>query len=238
MGNKDDLMDMIQYGADKILKTKGSTVTDDDIDAILANSKNETNELKEQWQDQSKKTFSELNLEFNYQQYDGEDYTQRRKEKNKKMNEERFKFIGTLQAEITDSHSGGIRSTRLMTDFRAKKRINYNDDSYFREKLNASKYVNNGNAIKKNENNLKVPDALPDCRYWQLYEVKRLYEINGKEWEFFNKWKNDSSYDEKQCVALNDDEIRKKSKFLQMDLVILVIAILVVLFVRQSNMEK
>merc|ERR1712204_135171 len=55
--NKDDLMDMIQYGADKIFKTKGSTVTDDDIDAILANSKNETNELKEQWQDQSKKTF-------------------------------------------------------------------------------------------------------------------------------------------------------------------------------------
>merc|ERR1712233_266807 len=44
--NKDDLMEMIQYGADKIFKTKGSMITDDDIDAMLTSSKNQTKELK------------------------------------------------------------------------------------------------------------------------------------------------------------------------------------------------
>merc|ERR1712154_123629 len=109
---------------------------------------------------------------------------------------------------------GGVRSTRLMTQFGAKKRINYNDDSYFREKLNASKYINSNNATKKNVNNLKVPAALPDCRYWQMYDVKRLYEINAKEWKWFNKWKNDEAYDEKTCVALTNEESKEKEQIL------------------------
>ena len=58
--NKDDLMEMIQYGADKIFKSKDSTITDEDIDAILSASKTTTDELKNKWQEHTKKSFANI----------------------------------------------------------------------------------------------------------------------------------------------------------------------------------
>ena len=216
---KDELMEMIQYGADKIFKSKGSTITDDDIDKILEGSQNDTDKLREEWQNKTKKQFSELTLEFNYQQYEGEDYTQARKERTKRLNEERYKLIEYMNNEMTDGLNGGTRSTRLATQFGVigRGRKNYNENAYYRDKLNQARSAIAANKLinTNNKNGLKVPSKLPDIRYWQLYEVKDLYKIHNKEWEFFNKWKNSPYYDEEKHIALNEDEIKLKKEILE-----------------------
>jgi len=46
--SKNDLVGMIKYGADEILRAKGSTITDDDIDAILERGEQRTKQTEEQ----------------------------------------------------------------------------------------------------------------------------------------------------------------------------------------------
>ena len=75
------MIEMVQYGADKIFKSKGSTVTDQDIDSILSASKKTTEQLTAEWEKKSKKDFKQFSMEFNYQRFEGEDFTKARKEK-------------------------------------------------------------------------------------------------------------------------------------------------------------
>jgi SWI/SNF-related matrix-associated actin-dependent regulator of chromatin subfamily A member 5 len=44
---KDELMTMVRFGADEIFKSKSATITDDDIDAILAQGEARTKEMQE-----------------------------------------------------------------------------------------------------------------------------------------------------------------------------------------------
>ena len=46
--SKNDLVGMIKYGADEVLRAKGSTISDDDIDAILARGEERTKKNEEQ----------------------------------------------------------------------------------------------------------------------------------------------------------------------------------------------
>jgi len=218
---KDELLEMIQYGADKIFKTKGSTITDDDIDTILEGSINDTAKLKEQWQEKTKKQFSELTLEFNYQQYEGEDYTKRRKERIKQIEQDRFKLVEYMNDEMQGGNMNNgatMRSTRLATQFGqiGRSRKNYNENAYYRDKLNQARAINAANNAKPsyNQNQLPVPSKLPDIRYWQLYDVKSLYAINAKEWEWFNKWKNSPHFDEEKHISLTPEEKELKEKLL------------------------
>eukprot|EP01006_Ploeotia_vitrea_P041475 TRINITY_DN66533_c7_g1_i3.p1 TRINITY_DN66533_c7_g1~~TRINITY_DN66533_c7_g1_i3.p1 ORF type:complete len:723 (+),score=404.39 TRINITY_DN66533_c7_g1_i3:198-2171(+) len=48
---KDDMTDMIRFGADKIFRSKDSTMTDEDIDVILQRGKNKTAELSAKLQE-------------------------------------------------------------------------------------------------------------------------------------------------------------------------------------------
>jgi SWI/SNF-related matrix-associated actin-dependent regulator of chromatin subfamily A member 5 len=45
--SKDDLIGMIKYGADEVLRAQGSTISDDDIDKILARGEQETRDIEE-----------------------------------------------------------------------------------------------------------------------------------------------------------------------------------------------
>merc|ERR1712228_852003 len=108
--NKDDLLEMIQYGADKIFKSKATT-----------------DELKNKWQQHTKKNFSELTLEFNYQEYDGEDYTERRKERIKRLNEEKYALIASMKTQMNGKSARHFKLGQM-----GKERKNYNEDAYYR----------------------------------------------------------------------------------------------------------
>ena len=48
--SRDDLIEAVRFGADKIFKSKDSSITDDDIDMILDAGKHKTQELNEKLQ--------------------------------------------------------------------------------------------------------------------------------------------------------------------------------------------
>src|SRR6266516_477091 len=86
--SKDELLNMIQHGAEKVFQTKGATgtldstsgeLTDDDIDAILKHGEQRTAELNARYEklgiDDLQKFTSESAYEWN-----GEDFTNRKKE--------------------------------------------------------------------------------------------------------------------------------------------------------------
>merc|ERR1712129_188709 len=180
-------------------------ITDDDIDAILGKSKQMTEQLKDKWMENTKKSFEQLTLEFNYQTYDGEDYTQRRKERLKQLEKEKYALIESMNSEMQG------KSTRNI-----KIGVNYDEDAYFRSKLNEARSIHaqNRNVKSDNKNGLIAPERLPDIRYWQLYDVEALYAIYNKEWAFFVKYKNAHYYDKDKHVALTDEEKKEKEQIL------------------------
>merc|ERR1719491_2753830 len=128
------LMEMVQYGADKVFRSKNAQVTEEDIDAILDNCKGDTERVRAQWEQKSKKKFEELTLEFNYQSFEGEDFTEARKlKRTQQLEAQREQLLAVMAAE----GDAPMRSTRLSTQIgsRANKKVNYNEDAYFRQKL-------------------------------------------------------------------------------------------------------
>ncbi|RMD41013.1 hypothetical protein DV735_g4116, partial [Chaetothyriales sp. CBS 134920] len=77
--SKDELLNMIQHGAEKVFETKGATGALDDIDAILARGEERTAELNAKYEklgiDDLQKFTSESAYEWN-----GEDFTNRKKD--------------------------------------------------------------------------------------------------------------------------------------------------------------
>jgi len=47
--NKDELLSIIKYGADEIFESKGSTITDEDIDLILSRGQEKTSILNDKF---------------------------------------------------------------------------------------------------------------------------------------------------------------------------------------------
>ncbi|KAL6073870.1 ISWI chromatin-remodeling complex ATPase CHR11 [Balamuthia mandrillaris] len=76
--DKEELLAMIRFGADKIFKSKGSTITDEDIDLIISKGAKRTESLNEKLSNNSQSllNFSSGDSEFgSVYQFDGVDYS-------------------------------------------------------------------------------------------------------------------------------------------------------------------
>ena len=64
---KDDLMSMVRFGAEKVFQSKDSTITDEDVDAIIAKGEANTAELTEKMKARTlnPKTWGPSNLKPN-----------------------------------------------------------------------------------------------------------------------------------------------------------------------------
>ncbi|CAM9292229.1 unnamed protein product, partial [Heterosigma akashiwo] len=74
--SKDDLLSAVRFGADQVFRSKESTITDEDIDAILERGKNKTAELQEKIQASEKGDLLDFRLDggFKSQEFEGVDY--------------------------------------------------------------------------------------------------------------------------------------------------------------------
>jgi len=61
--SKDDLISMIKYGADEVLRGKGGTITDDDIDEILARGEAMTKEKEEKLTKSAEESLYKFNMD-------------------------------------------------------------------------------------------------------------------------------------------------------------------------------
>ena len=76
---KDDLLDTLRFGADKIFRTKDSTITDDDIDLILEKGRKRTEEMTEKITSAEKGDMYDFRLDggMGTQVFEGKDYSDR-----------------------------------------------------------------------------------------------------------------------------------------------------------------
>jgi len=75
--SNEELLQAIRFGADKVFKTKDSSITDDDIDLILDQGRKKTEEMNEKLQGAEKGDMYDFKMDagFNTQTFEGIDYS-------------------------------------------------------------------------------------------------------------------------------------------------------------------
>nr|XP_031859137.1 uncharacterized protein CI109_005487 [Kwoniella shandongensis]KAA5526209.1 hypothetical protein CI109_005487 [Kwoniella shandongensis] len=77
--NKDDLLDMIQHGAEKIINNRESMLIDDDIDEIIRRGEEKTAEINSKYAGLDLDALNSFKSESMVNSWEGEDYTNKRK---------------------------------------------------------------------------------------------------------------------------------------------------------------
>uniref|UniRef100_A0A7E4W0W4 SWI/SNF related, matrix associated, actin dependent regulator of chromatin, subfamily a, member 5 n=1 Tax=Panagrellus redivivus TaxID=6233 RepID=A0A7E4W0W4_PANRE len=155
---KDDMLTMIRHGADTIFAGKDSTITEDDIDSILAQGEERTKDMNEKMAKLGESSLRNFTLDtqqndgvsvYNWQ---GEDYRSKQKQ-------------NVLDYWIEPP--------------KRERKANYQVDNYFREAMKSGPSDNNKST--------KAPrPKLPTVYDFQFYP-KRLFEIFDKEIYYFRK---------------------------------------------------
>ncbi|KAF7294468.1 hypothetical protein MKEN_01439300 [Mycena kentingensis (nom. inval.)] len=105
--NKDELLDMITHGAEKILSTSDELLINDDIDAIIQRGEERTTELSSKYEGLGIEDLSNFKSEASVQQWEGEDFRAGRKALN-------FNLLSLAKRE---------------------RKSNYSVDSYFKDAM-------------------------------------------------------------------------------------------------------
>ncbi|KAL3157174.1 hypothetical protein ABBQ38_001414 [Trebouxia sp. C0009 RCD-2024] len=152
--NKDDLLSMVRYGAEMVFSGGGGTITDEDIDAIIAKGERETNELNNKLAQ-----FSENAMKFTM---DGGlsayDYKAEEDAAEADINFKRLAAENWVQPEKRER----------------KQRVNYNQNHYFANAMGAQGGRPSGPRLPK----------MPQLQDFQFFQVDRLNEIYEKEQAF------------------------------------------------------
>ncbi|RLN75764.1 hypothetical protein BBJ28_00010208 [Nothophytophthora sp. Chile5] len=152
---KNDMLEMIRFGADQVFRTTDSTITDEDIDAILAKGEQRTEEMKQKMQAHDKGDLLDFKLDGGgCQNHDGIDYS------NEKERQEELKRLADAEFARTLAEGMGKRERRTV--------------------LRQSHVSPEG---KRSSKQKQLPKALrlPRMDEWQFYNRKRLLELHDLE---------------------------------------------------------
>jgi SWI/SNF-related matrix-associated actin-dependent regulator of chromatin subfamily A member 5 len=154
--SRDSLLDAVRFGADKIFKSKESSITDDDIDLILNIGKQRTEQLNEKLQEADKGNMLDFKLDGGVtgtQTFEGIDYSK----------------MGQTQSEIF-----GI----LDLGKRERRQVAYNEDHSYRQ-MSAPKRE------KAKEPKLPKFLRLPRMEEWQMFDRDDLEALQEVEEQAF-----------------------------------------------------
>ncbi|KAJ8566382.1 hypothetical protein ON010_g6738 [Phytophthora cinnamomi] len=106
---KNDMLEMIRFGADQVFRTTDSTITDEDIDAILAKGEQRTEEMKQKMQAHDKGDMLDFKLDGGgCQNHDGIDYS------NEKERQEELKRLADAELARQMAEGMGKRERRTV----------------------------------------------------------------------------------------------------------------------------
>jgi SWI/SNF-related matrix-associated actin-dependent regulator of chromatin subfamily A member 5 len=195
---KEQMKEMIQYGADAIFRP-GDDFKDEEIDIILERGEKNTTSFFEEAEKQAKdKSNLLINMSFNstdLYKFENEDYLQKRKEESEKV-------INLAMAEEMESDYRLNRRDRTSKMFT----MSYNIDQNFDQLLAPNK-------------NTKKKGRAPKIPYYHLYNNKeRLQEIKQKQINYFydinkklpEKFDDDLTFNE----GLNEEEIKEMEELI------------------------
>jgi SWI/SNF-related matrix-associated actin-dependent regulator of chromatin subfamily A member 5 len=155
--SRDELLEAVRFGADKIFKSKDSSITDEDIDMILDAGKRKTQELNEKLTAADKGDLLDFKFDgsSNLQTFEGVDYSSNVLAQAKK------------EAELLNIIDMGKRERRTVA---------YNENKVYQQQMAAMQ----GNKVKERKKKMiRLPKALrlPRMEEWQMYKRERLIII-------------------------------------------------------------
>lgn len=155
--SRDDLLEAVRFGADKVFKSKDSSITDDDIDLILDAGRRKTEELNEKLKAAEKGDMLDFKLDgggFSAQTFEGVDYAK----------------AAQTQAEMLGVLDIGKRERRAVA---------YNENKLYQQQIAAIQ----GSKKKQRKRELKLPKSLrlPRMEEWQMYQRGALQKIQEEE---------------------------------------------------------
>ena len=173
--SRDELLSAVRFGADKIFKSKDSSITDDDIDLILDAGKKKTQELNEKLKTADKGDLLDFKLDgSSVQTFDGIDYSKSALNKAK------------ADAEILGLFDIGKRE---------RKEANYNENSIYKQQMTS---LQTKTLAKKKTLKLPKELRLPRMEEWQMFDREALFKIQDEEETAF---KNLSEEIQKRAVS-------------------------------------
>jgi len=164
---REDLLEAVRFGADKVFKSKDSSITDDDIDLILASGREKTRELNEKLLDADKGDMLDFKLDGgsgSVQTFEGVDYSS-------KEGREEIK-AARAQAEILGILDRGKRVERI---------TNYNENQLYRQQMNITIGNNDLNRKRKRDTRLPKSLRLPKLEEWQMFDRESLEKLQEQE---------------------------------------------------------
>ena len=190
--SKTDLLDTLRFGADKIFKSKDSSITDDDIDTILDQGKKRTEEMNSSLADAEKGDMYDFRLDggMNSQVFDGKDYS------NKQFRDNEKDQLLAMQMQFLD------------TGKRERKAISSYSETIARLSAEQS------GGQRKIPRHLKLP-KMDD---FQFYNKRRLQELADTELAMFESKCEDPDYPPhgtlNKLVVLPPDLMEEKEKLI------------------------
>lgn len=157
--SKEELLQAIRFGADKIFKSKDSSITNDDIDFIMDQGKKKTQELNEKLQTADKGDLLDFKLDgSSVQTFEGVDYSQS------------ALMQAKAQAEMLGIFDIGKRE---------RKEANYNENTLFQRQISAQQ----GPPRPKKKKEIRLPKhlRLPRMEEWMMYDREKLNAIQAEE---------------------------------------------------------
>lgn len=156
--SRDELLAAVRFGADKIFKSKDSSITDDDIDMILDIGKRKTQELNEKLQAADKGDLLDFKFDgSSVKTFEGVDYS------------------SVLAQAKAEAEMLGI----LDMGKRERKEANYNENSLFQKQIASI----SGPPKPKKKKAVRLPKELrlPRMEEWQMYDRETLLKIQEEE---------------------------------------------------------
>ena len=186
--SSNELLAAVRFGADKIFKSKDSSITNDDIDMILDAGKRKTQELNEKLQNADKGDLLDFKLDggLSAQTFEGVDYSA-----------ESAALAKAAQAEFLTIMDIGKRERNQVA--------NYNENRLYQQQIAALQGP--PKPKKKKVFRLPKPMRLPRLEEWQMYDRTSLLKIQEEEENAFRalpeeqqKWANMKPADRETLV--------------------------------------
>ncbi|GMF35385.1 unnamed protein product [Phytophthora fragariaefolia] len=163
--SKDELMTMVRFGADEIFNARGSMITDDDIDAILAHGEERTEAMKDKIAADMQHNLANFSLSGD----------------NGNANvSSLYEFEGEVFSK--DTNNGDILPSTFIALPQRERKSNYNEDEYYRQQAGLSK-------PKKPKKSGSDAAKVPVVHDYQFFQQERVVALLTKKTQVENRKK-------------------------------------------------
>ncbi|ETK87629.1 hypothetical protein L915_07966 [Phytophthora nicotianae] len=163
--SKDELMTMVRFGADEIFNARGSMITDDDIDAILARGEERTEAMKGKIAADMQHNLANFSLSG---------------DNGNASVSSLYEFEGEVFSK--DTNNGDILPSTFIALPQRERKSNYNEDEYYRQQAGLSK-------PKKPKKSGSDAAKVPVVHDYQFFQHERMVALLTKKTQVENRRK-------------------------------------------------